>query len=83
MTKPFTTEGREEHGEPCGLSQEEFELAMAGLDKLSSVLDYLSFNWGIDTPPGQMQDNLNARWILIRCKTQIITAAEKKLGVRA
>jgi hypothetical protein len=80
MTKPFTTEGAEEHGEPCGLSQEEFELAMEGLDKLSSILAYLEFSRGIDTPRAEMQANLDARIVLIKCKSLIITDAERKLG---
>lgn len=42
-----------------------------GMDILHSVLHYLHFAWGIDTPPDAMQANLDARLVLIRCKMEL------------
>jgi hypothetical protein len=54
---------------------------MQACDVLSRALDYLAHSWGIDTPRDQMVANLDARVILIHCKTQIIDEAELEMIV--
>lgn len=47
-----------------------------GFDKLHHALIYLSFSWGVDTPPHLMQANLDARKILARLEQLNLNMAE-------
>lgn len=48
-------------------------------DKLSHVLEYLHYSWGIDTPRDHMQANVDARAICISLKKKLIDEAEVEM----